>query len=199
MFIKINQDYPLNDKFIKEPIAYFKKYGENIKAGTTIYDENGKIKDDPNAVKNIKTLNIVGKHININKGQVLKSGYIFYEAIIISYAQACGLHGPNLIGIARNYDYNLFFTEKINGIRGNNLEEQLLPTAMRLCEELRIQYEKKGLIRKFKMKDMIFDIQNNQIIKIIPTDFERTKLDEQKLDKILWNKIVNEFEQYFNN
>ena len=51
--------------------------------------------------------------------------------------------------------------------------------------ELQQHFEEAGIIRSWKLKDMIFniDIENKRINGIVPTDWERTKIDEKKLEK----------------
>ena len=63
--------------------------------------------------------------------------------------------------------------------------ENLKRQAETLMMELQRRFEEAGISRGWKLKDMIFDIDiKNKIINgIVPADWERTKIDVEKLEK----------------
>jgi len=194
------------EEFKKNPIGYFETKGINIKTGEIKRDDIGVVKEDPSAVKelpmwvdkNRKELQVIGKRVNIEKGKVGESGNPFYEYKMIETVRSIGLPAPKLIAKAEQQEARLILMEKIIGIgwyeknalklkeRGYSDEdiEILKQQAEKQMNELKEKFEEAGIIRDWKLKDMIFDIdiENKKIKNITPTDFERTKIDEIKLD-----------------
>jgi hypothetical protein len=100
----------------------------------------------------------------------------------------------NPIGYVKEKDKYLILTERIPGVlwrdkealnlkeRGYTEEdiENLKQQAQKKMEELAEQFKKKGIIRSWKLKDMVFDldIENKQVKGMTPTDWERTKIEE---------------------
>ncbi len=84
--------------------------------------------------------------------------------------------------------------ERIPGVRWSerdslNLKEkgysdediqQLMNSAEQKMNDLKIQFEQAGVMRGWKLKDMVFqiDIENKKIVRLVPTDWERTKIME---------------------
>lgn len=201
MLIQFNDgNRTLPQEFINNPSTIFYKSGINIKAGIPQFDENGFIKDDPGAVKNIPELDIVGKKINQNKGKIRKTGLIFYEPIIMEYLRCKDLPAPILVGISKNGDEAFFFTNKISGIHGRNILEtndcNLITKAGAMCEMLKEQYARFGIERKFEMKDMVFEINNSELARVIPTDFEKTKINPDLIDQKLMKEIIDQFNNF---
>lgn len=200
MFLLVNNDMDLPQRFIDDPIMFFYNHGINIKAGETQFDENGVIKDDPNAVKNIPELGIVGKKINREKGKIKKTGMLFYEVIIMEYLRQKGLVAPTVVGIFEGDEEAIFFTKKIVGTRGVEIlmteNAVLIEQATLLCEVLNQQYAKVGIERKFEMKDMIFEMDNGKVVSVMPTDFEKTKINMDVVDQTIIQKIIRQYTSY---
>lgn len=195
------------EDFKKNPFVYFETYGKNIKSGEVKKDEEGKIREDPTAVKELPVwvnndgieLKTVGKRINFEKGEVGESKNPFYEYDVLEIIQNLGLPCSNpIVKVERDNEY-LMIMEKVEGVGwydrdGLNLKqkgytdediEDLKNQAEDKMTKLKFQFEEAGILRGWKLKDMIFDIDiENKIIKsIIPVDWERTKIDQQKLDE----------------
>ncbi len=128
------------------------------------------------------------KAIEQDKSSVSKSGLIFLEPLLMIYAAKKGLSSPKVLAIAEDNEKALFVTEEIKGINGKALLMSNPNYQARLeneAENLRKQYEDAGIVRQMKLKDLVFQIENGQIIGAIPTDFERVKYNS-KMD---WNEI----------
>ncbi len=85
--------------------------------------------------------------------------------------------------------------ERIPGIRWSekdnlNLKDRgysdediaiLMTEAEQKMMELKIQFEEAGIVRNWKLKDMVFqiDFENKKVTSMIPTDWERTKIVEK--------------------
>lgn len=195
------------EEFKQDPIKYFEEQGHNIKSGEIKRDETGRIREDPAAVKELPTwtnenqqeLKVVGKKVNVEKGKVGESGDPFYEYRIIETVQSLGLPTIKPIAKTEQGDNYLILTEKATGIgwytkdlvnlqeKGFNVSdiENLKNQAKTMIEELQKQFEEAGITRGWKEKDMIFDIdfENKTIKSITPTDWERTKIDYNKLEE----------------
>ena len=194
-------------EFRNDPFGYFEREGRNIKSGEIKYDENGRITEDPTAVKDLppwqdqngKLLEVVARRVNIEKGEIKKSGDPFYEYKIIKLVRSLGLPAARPIAraeLGRNY---LIVMEKIKGVRWSekdklNLRERgysdediedLKRQAQERMEKLRQRFEAAGIERGWKLKDMVFDIdiERRRIINIIPTDWERTKINQERVQK----------------
>lgn len=195
------------NEFKCDPFGYFERNGQNIKSGEVKLDEMGVIKEDPTAVKKIPAwmdekgdkLEIIGKKVNTEKGKVGESGDPFYEYKIIKIVNNIGLPAPKPVAQIEQNDAYLFLMEKIEGIGWNEssmaeLVEKgfsnediqiLIQRGEEQMNELKKRFEEVGIIRSWKLKDMIFDIdfKNKKINKITPTDWERTKIDHERLEK----------------
>lgn len=195
------------DEFIQNPIEYFEKMGQNIKSGEIKRDEFGRVREDPTAVKEFPAwqdaggneLQTIGKRINTKKGKIGESGDPFYEYTIMKIVRSIGLPAPRPIAKVEQQGVYLIVTEKVPGIgwyekdklklkeKGFSNEdiENLKRQAETMMVELQQIFEEAGIIRGWKLKDMIFDIdfENKKIKGIIPTDWERTKIDAKKLEE----------------
>lgn len=193
------------EEFRQNPIGYFESKGKNIKEGEARRDKTGRAREDPAAVKELPAwtdnsgnkLKIIGKMINIEKGEIGKSGDPFYEYKVIKIINEVGLPASKTVAKAQQGDTYLIIMEKVSGIgwyekealelkaKGYSEEDikNLKKQAEEQTEELRKKFDKAGIKRSWKLKDMIFDIDidNKRIRKIIPTDWERTKIDIEKL------------------
>lgn len=192
-------------EFKENPIEYFERKGKNIKTGEIQFDETGKVREDPTAVKDFpvwkdnegRDLYIVAKRVNIEKGELKNSNDPFYEYKILELIQELDLPAAKPIAKAEKNAIYLIVMEKISGVRWSEKEtlylkeqgysnddiETLKTQAEKQMEELRKKFEKAGINRTWKLKDMIFDIDidNKTIRSIVPTDWERTKID--------WGKV----------
>ena len=52
-------------------------------------------------------------------------------------------------------------------------------------------YGTQGIIRKWKLKDMVLDVdfESKKVVGITPTDWERTKINSNKLEE--YKKLLN--------
>ncbi len=188
------------EDFKSEPVTYFNEKGVNIKSGEVKYNEDGTVKEDPTAVKDLpnwensngEIIPVVGKRINTTKAKVGQSSDPFYEYKILELLEETGLPAPHPIAKAEQNDQYLFVMERVSGIRwqdrikflsekGMSLEdiekwEEKAKEKMRMLADV---FEDFGIKRGWKEADMIFDIDETtgNIKKIIPTDWERTKID----------------------
>lgn len=216
--IEVEQKYEdfLPQEFQQDPFNYFEKYGKNIKSGEIKYSENGKISEDPTAVKELplwtdgtgKNLQVIGKKVNTKKGEIAKSDNPFYEYEVLQLLNDLELPAPKPIAKIKNQDRYIFLMEKVSGIGGHEKDilklkefgytdkdiDDLKDQAENQIEILKSRFEEAGIYRKWAIKDMIFDIDINSkaINKITPTDWERTKIDWQRIEEYKSkNKIRN--------
>jgi hypothetical protein len=153
-----------------------------------------------------KELWTVCKKINKNRGETKKSHDPFYEYKVLELLQELSLPAAKPIAKVRQNESCFMVTEKIPGIRWSerdllrskdlgfseddfkNLEVQ----ANELLAELKEVFARAGIIRQpvmelgmsgWELKDMVFiiDLENKKVLKIIPTDWEMTAID--------WNKV----------
>lgn len=113
----------------------------------------------------------------------------------IASAKGGGVFAQELSVSAEQDGTHIIVMERIPGIRWSerdslNLKENgysdedvtsLIAEAEQKMGELKIQFEKLGVIRGWKLKDMVFqiDVENKKIVSIVPTDWERTKIIEK--------------------
>jgi hypothetical protein len=97
---------------------------------------------------------------------------------------------------AESTDQFLFVTERVKGMRGLEKEMRFLKEngfsdadmesikiqAETMMKALKERYDAVGIARKWELKDMVFDVdlENKKIISLVPTDFEKTKIDQPK-------------------
>lgn len=194
------------EDFKENPIGYFKS-GQNIKSGEIIRDEKGMVREDPTAVKELPVwidengnkLQVIGKRVNVEKSRVGKSGNQFYEYEIMQIINKINLPCPKPIAKISQEDQYFIIMEKVGGFVWNEESElklkdagysdedikSLKVQAQVLLDELKQKFEQAGIIRTWALKDMIFDIdlENKKVNKITPTDWERTKIDYDKLNQ----------------
>lgn len=193
-------------EFWDDPVGYFEETGRNIKPGDMKKDETGKVRDDPSAVKEFPAwkdvmgneLNVVGKKINVTKGEVGKSGDPFYEYKVLEIVHELGLPAQSPVAKVESGNSHFIFTEKVKGVNWYEKKtlllkdggwtdseiENLKNQAETKMAELKARFDEVGIVRGWKLKDMVFDIdlENKQVRSITPVDWERTKIDVQKLD-----------------
>ncbi|MEK7200619.1 MAG: hypothetical protein AAB672_00605 [Patescibacteria group bacterium] len=189
-------------EFLDDPTGYFEREGKNIKTGEKKVDETGKVREDPTAVKDLpvwknpenQEILTVARRVNFTKGDVGKSGDHFYEYKILERLAQMGLPAAKPVAKAEQGGTHIIVMERIPGIRWSerdtlNLKEKgysdedvatLMNEAEHKMNELKTQFEQVGVIRGWKLKDMVFqiDIENKRIVAIVPTDWERTKIIE---------------------
>ncbi len=207
--IEIEPDFTdfLPEEFKLNPVAYFEEKGVNIKSGEATYDEFGVINEDPEAVKDFpiwtnstgETLSTVAKKVNTEKAQIKKTADPFYEYKVMEILQDLGLPAPKPIVKVEQSGTHMIVMERISGFRWVNNDILFLKEKGFSSEDLKIieteaeemllslikVYEESGIIRKWKLRDMIFDldVENKKLNSLTPVDWERTKLDFDKINK----------------
>lgn len=194
------------EEFKSEPAKYFEEKGENVKSGEIKHHEDGTVREDPTAVKDLpdwenasgEKIKVVGKRINAEKAQVGKTGDPFHEYKVIELVTDAGLPAPRLIAKAEQNNQYLFIMERVAGIRWSERTQILRESGMseeaienwqqkarEKMQTLGDVFEEYGIRRGWKEQDMIFDIdeQTKEIKKITPTDWERTKIDLEVYNK----------------
>jgi len=194
------------EEFRQNPVEYFESRGQNIKSGEIKRDETGRVREDPTAVKELpvwsdpngQELRTIGKRVNIEKGKIGESGDPFYEYKIMEIVTNVGLPAPRLVAKVEQQGTHLIIMEKVQGVGWYEKDalklkktgctdediKNLKTQAEIMMTELQQRFEEAGIVRGWKLKDMIFDIdiENMRINKIIPVDWERTKIDAEKLE-----------------
>ena len=209
--IEIEPEYQdfLPEEFYSDPETYIHKYGKNIKFGDTEYAEDGRIKEDPNAVKDLpvwnddngNSLDTVAKKINPDKGEVGEAGNRWYEYAILHLAQRIGLPAAKPVGKVEGDEDYYFLMTKVPGMRmtGSEYEEVLAEIEDKFSpdkiqtfkdkvnqERVKVmeQYEEVGIYRnKLKREDMVidFDKETLELRSVTPVDWERAKVDNEKV------------------
>lgn len=193
------------EEFKSGPIKYFEEKGTNIKSGEIKRDDTGRVREDPTAVKDLPVwadergaeLHAVGKRVNAGKAKVVESGDPFYEYKIMETVQELGLPSARPIVKAEQMGSHLIVVERINGIRWSEKDslrlsehgyssediQNLQQQAQNMMEELQRKFDEAGIIRSWKLKDMVFDVdvEGKRVRAVVPTDWERTTIDEEKL------------------
>lgn len=192
-------------EFLSDPADYFEREGKNIKQGEVKFDDEGKVREDPTAVKDLpvwrnqqgEELRVVGRRVNTLKGVVGKSGDPFYEYKILEKLRQMNLPAARPITKAEQGGTHIIVMERIPGTRWSEKESLQLrergysdediaglqTQAEQKMEELRQQFESAGVSRGWKLKDMVFqiDIENKRVLAVIPTDWERTRIEEKSV------------------
>lgn len=198
--IQIKPEYEsyIPEEFKKSPLSYFETHGVNIKQGEILYDENGQVREDPTAVKDLpvwenddgQQLHTVGKKVNLLKGKVAEANDPFYEYQIMEYVQSKGLPGPKTVAKVSEGNSHLIIMENVPGMRWSfrkSLKKhgytdddvnELHKKAEVMIIDLQKRFEDQGIIRGWKLSDMIFDIdiENKELRSLTPVDWERTKI-----------------------
>lgn len=184
-------------EFKENPFDYFSQNGQNLKP----WKEKVKVKEFVWTDQQQRQLAVVTKLISW-KEEIKNSGDPFYEYNLMETIRDLHLPAANpLIKVKQNEKY-LIVMERIPGISFSELE-QLIPQlkaqgfnesdidnlkkqALICIENLKEKFETAGVHKdNWKMKDMVFDIdiKGKKIKQIIPTDWERTKIDQIKLNE----------------
>ncbi|MCW1948912.1 MAG: hypothetical protein KIH89_000465 [Candidatus Shapirobacteria bacterium] len=190
-------------EFLDDPAGYFESEGKNIKTGEIKYDETGRVREDPTAVKDLPVwrnekgteIQAVGKRVNTMKGSVGESGDPFHEYKILERLAQMGLPAAKPVAKAEQAGVHIIVMERVPGIRWSEkdslkLKENgytdediatLMVEAEQRMNQLKAQFDEAGVIRGWKLKDMVFevDIESKKITSMVPTDWERTKIIEK--------------------
>lgn len=190
-------DYIPQD-FRQNPLAYFEENGVNIKSGNVSFDENGEIDEDPTAVKDFpiwtnsagQMLSVVAKRVNVKKAQVRKTSDPFYEYKVMETVRKLGLPVSRPIAKTEQAGVHIIIMERVPGFRWVNNDIKTLKEkgysaddlarieseANNMMVALSKRYEDAGVIRKWKLRDMVFDLDvpNKKLVSLIPVDWERT-------------------------
>ncbi len=191
-------------EFFDDPAGYFEREGKNIKTGEIKYDETGRVREDPTAVKDLPVwknaagveIQTVGRRVNTAKGAVGESGDPFHEYKILERLTQMGLPAAKPVAKAEQADTYIIVMERIPGLRWSekdslNLKEKgysdediaaLMTEAEQKMNELKVRFDEAGVVRDWKLKDMVFevDVENKKITSMVPTDWERTKIVEKE-------------------
>jgi hypothetical protein len=204
------------EEFIADPVGYFDREGKNIKTGEKKVDQSGMLREDPTAVKDLPTwkntegaeIQTVGRRVNAAKGSVGKSGDPFYEYKILEHIARMGLPAAKPIVKAEQAGTHIIIMERIPGIRWSEVKnlnlrdkgysdediDKLITEAEQKMNDLKNQFDAAGVIRGWKLKDMVFqvDVENKSIISIVPTDWERTKIVEKEKPPFLYHGTTDD-------
>lgn len=191
-------------EFLDDPAEYFEREGKNIKTGEIKYDETGRVREDPTAVKDLPIwknkegaeIKTVGRRVNTAKGVVGESGDPFHEYSILERLAQMGLPAAKPVAKVEQAGTHIIVMERIPGLRWSerdslNLKEKgysdediaaLMAEAEQKMNELKARFDEAGVIRGWKLKDMVFevDVENKKIASMVPTDWERTKIVEKE-------------------
>ena len=134
----------------------------------------------------------VYKKIETDKSSIGKTGVTFLEPLIMEYARLKNVPSPEVVQIFD--DQKVFATKFIEGVNGHELYKKITTKdrLLEYAESLRKIYFQIGIERKMDLKDLIFSLDNQDIIKCIPVDFERVKFNEN-LDWNLIFEIANKY------
>jgi hypothetical protein len=190
-------------EFLDDPAGYFEREGKNIKIGEIKYDEFGAVREDPTAVKDLPVwrndegveIQTVGRRVNAAKGAVGESGDPFHEYKLLERLAQMKLPAARPIAKVKQAGTHIIVMERIPGLRWSekdslNLKEKgysdediaaLMAEAEQKMNELKAQFDEAGVVRGWKLKDMVFevDVENKKITSMVPTDWERTKIVEK--------------------
>ncbi len=189
--------------FQADPVGYFEREGQNIKTGKIKTDEAGRVREDTTAVKDLPIwrddhgveLQTVGRRVDITKGAVGESGDPFYEYKILQRLHGMGLPAARPIAKAEQGGVHIIVMERIPGVRWSEKESlqlrergysneditELQTQAEQKMDQLRQQFGAAGVVRGWKLKDMVFqiDIESKKVLAVVPTDWERTRIEEK--------------------
>lgn len=149
----------------------------------------------------------VCKRINTERGETKKAQDPFYEYKILELLQELNLPAAKPIAKIEQNETCFIVMEKIPGLRWNEVntlrnvelgfsEDDFKNLKIQVSEEmdrLKDIFSKAGIMRQpvaemglssWEMKDMVFDInlKNKKLLKITPTDWEITTIDEEKVE-----------------
>lgn len=211
LHIESQYDDFLPQDFINDPHKYIEDNGENIKSGEIKYHEDGKVREDPTASKFLpewknkrsEIIQSVSKKVNLEKvrtrtettGEEFEDPLLEYK--MMSLCQILDLPSAKPIGFIEQDDKLYTLIERVKGYTWTKRDKEVLgklgltiedeELIQRQIEEqmsaLKEKFEEFGIYRKWKHKDMIFDldVENKTVTGIVPVDWEGSHLDRKKL------------------
>lgn len=211
LHIESQYDDFLPEDFRDNPQKYIKEHGENIKSGEIKYHDNGSVREDTTASKFLpewqnkqgEVIQSVSKKVNREKVRTSTkaTGEKFEDPLLehkmMSLCQILDLPSAKPIGFVEQDNDLYTLMERVKGYtwtkrdkealgqRGLTVEDQE-PIQRQIEEQMSVLKEKLeafGIYRKWKHKDMVFDldIENKTITDIVPVDWEGSFLDREKL------------------
>ncbi len=201
----------LPEDFKNNPKEYIEKKGENIKSGSIKYRDDGSVREDPTASKFLpkwqnnkgETIQPISKKVNLEKVRTkIETGGEKFEDPLLEYkmmslCQMLNLPSAKPIGFVEQGDEFYTLMEKAKGYTWTKRDKEVLgklglasgdqETIQKQIEEqmniLKEKFERFGIYRKWKHKDMVFeiDIRKKKITNITPVDWEKSYLDIKKL------------------
>lgn len=211
LHIESQYDDFLPEDFKNDPHKYIEDNGENIKSGYIKYHDNGSVREDPTASKFLpkwqskqgEVIQFVSKKVNREKvrTRTQASGEKFEDSLLeykmMSLCQILDLPSAKPIGFVEQDNDLYTLMERVKGYAWTKRDKEALSqfglttqdqeALQRQIEEqmsaLREKYEKFGIYRKWKHKDMVFDldIEHKAVTGIVPVDWEGSHLDREKL------------------
>lgn len=170
-----------------DPLKYFRDSGVVKKN-----DNQGQVN-----VKEFEDINVFAKTVDLEKSSVKVSNIALLEPIIMEYSKRKGLPSPEVVITFQEDEESkpVFYTIKIEGLPGSDIEPDTenYNIALSLAEKLKREYRSQGIIREMHLKDMIFQTDDKgEIVGVIPTDFERVKIDYKNFDFETFSECAKE-------
>lgn len=186
------------EEFRRDPFGYVEREGRTIKVGDVLYKDDGAVREDPGAVKDLPIwtdgreaeLRLVAKTVNVDKAQVQKTQNPFYEFDVMRYVRGLGLPAAEPIAKIRQDDRSMILMERVAGYRligdiattlkdEGYTEDEIRALELRansLMADLQRKFSEAGIERKWKLADMVVDIdlETRRIRSMVPVDWERT-------------------------
>jgi len=201
----------LPEDFRDNPHKYIEEHGENIKSGEIKYHEDGRVREDPTASKFLpewqnnqgEVIQPVSKKMNLEKvrtrteaeGEKFEDPLLEYK--MMSLCQALDLPSAEPMGFVKQGDELYTLMERVRGYTWTRRDKEALgklglttedqePIQRQIEEHMSALKEKLevfGIHRKWKHKDMVFDldIESKTVTGIVPVDWEGSHLDREKL------------------
>ena len=203
--------------FKDDPQKYIEEHGENIKSGGIKYHEDGGIREDPTASKFLpewqnahgEIIQPVSKKVNLEKvktkteamGEKFEDPLLEYK--MMSLCQILDLPSAKPIGFVKQKTDLYILMERVKGYTWTKRDKEVLgklgltaedqePIQRQIEEQMNVLKEKLeefGIYRKWKHKDMVFDldVENKRVTNIVPVDWEKSYLDLEKLRQRILN------------
>lgn len=211
LHISSQYDDFLPEDFRDNPQRYIKERGENIKSGEIKYHEDGNVREDPTASKFLpewqnnrgEVIQPISKKVNLEKvrtrieaeGEKFEDPLLEYRMMLL--CQILDLPSAKPIGFVKQGNGLYTLMERVRGYTWTKRDKEVLgklgfttndqESIQRQIEEqmdeLKEKFEEFGIYRKWKHKDMVFnlDVENKIVTNIVPVDWERSHLDIGKM------------------
>lgn len=222
LHIESRYDDFLPKDFGDNPQKYIEDRGENIKSGEVKYHENGRVREDPTASKFLpewqnsqgEVIQSVSKKVNLEKvrtrtetgGEKFEDPLLEYK--MMSLCQILDLPSAKPIGFVEQDNDLYTLMERVKGYTWTKRDKEVLgkfgltaedqePIQRQIedqMSELKEKLEEFGIYRKWKHKDMVFElnVENKVVTNITPVDWERSHLDLEKLKQRISNFSLEE-------